>query len=327
VYWIDLLFIYHITSIAQNHHADILINLLNLKTLKSLKQTESSGQEFSKHNDRSGVDVCFYLSKFDSLLLSKVESKPYFTIDDNWNIKPTYITHALQKRSPSENAKWADRHSNRNPSYFGLCKFEFEEMMMIVSKIRIFIFCDSTSSSSSSSSSNSNSSSSSSSTGDRDRDREIISIPGQIFEVFCGIICAMLVFFYIGHLITQIGRSSVYCTIWKIYSFILVTLGIWSDDVVDLYEIHKLVKDHTCIFENIFVKERICSSNTTPFADDQTSTNSILRTRTNNEEYEKTSSDVRKYCDSPIEMKGDYAASLYAIVAPRATLLQVRLVD
>ena len=198
----------------------------------------------------------------------------------------------MQKRTPSENAKWADRHLNRNPSYFGLCKFEFEEMMMVVSRIRMYIFCE------------------------YNVDREIISIPGKIFEFFCAIISVILVFFYVGHFTTQIGRSSVYCTLWKFCKFIIVSLGIWTDDVVELFEIHKLVRDHTCVFDNIFVLERICASNTSPFTEVQTK-------RTNEEEYLQTSNDVKKYCDSPIDMKGDYAASLYAIVAPRATLLQL----
>ena len=248
------------------------------------------GHEILKRVDEQGTDICFYMP----LPIDGVNDKRPFVIDETWNIASAYVTHAMQKRTPTENAKWADRHSTRNPSYWELCKLEHAAMMGVVSTGRAFLFCDS----------------------------ESISRAGAIFENFFSLISCIFVFLFVGHLFTAQGRTALICTLWKLLKFIQMALGVWTDDVVELYEIHKKVREHTCVFQNIFVRSRMQKANQVDEVQGVFDSQ-----RSNEEEYLKTSADVATYCDSPLDMKSDYATALYAILAPRATLLQVSLID
>ena len=41
-----------------------------------------------------------------------------------------------------------------------------------------------------------------------------------------------------GHILTDIGRRASFIVIWKIFRFMLLCLGYWTDDIVEMYEVH-----------------------------------------------------------------------------------------
>ena len=74
---------------------------------------------------------------------------------------------------------------------------------------------------------------------------------------------ALLVIFILGfgHLATEVGRRAYYIVIWKFYRFILLCFGYWTDDVVDLYEMHQELEQNSLVWRHPFYVVRSPTDN------------------------------------------------------------------
>ena len=146
---------------------------------------------------------------------------------------------------------------------------------------------------------------------------------------YCGVsyfskaLCLILVAIGFGHIFTQVGRRAWYVVRWKYLRFLQVVFGIWTDEMVELYQIHDTVHSYSGVWDDPFVKremveigeaetltKRQASSRYSAFADDS---NDRL-------EYFERRRKQSKHLDHE-KLLRDYSAALYATIAPRATFL------
>jgi len=154
----------------------------------------------------------------------------------------------------------------------------------------------------------------------------------------------------LGHFFTEIGREAWSYVVWKIGRFFLLCLGYWTDDIVEMYEIHKLVREMSVVWEKPFkrkskeaydayrlqlrgkqLENREDAENNTGkpkkcFKDYfmslpawMTPEKGCIEDSSHEETVEII---VAQQEELKRKLRADYAAMLYAIVATRAVLLQ-----
>ena len=139
-------------------------------------------------------------------------------------------------------------------------------------------------------------------------------------------LCTLIVLFGLGHLFTKVGRSALYITGWKLINFIPIVLGIWSDDIVNMYHIHETVHQSSTVFHDPRVLDRIAKDMNIQKKDFIPA--KLLHS--DNSEYSNNKQmhfDNRKkyltHIQEQSQLKDEYGLVLYGLIAPRATLLQV----
>jgi hypothetical protein len=171
------------------------------------------------------------------------------------------------------------------------------------------------------------------------------------------IISLFLVISNLGHFITSVGRRAMWCTGWKYLRFLQVSVGWWTDQMVEMYFLHEMVHETSCVWDDPFVKLEIMDSEVERIEgahlaastaennvdnDDKTAKISNHRNKRTNllkvienqeqlksqhnanlyEPYEKRKK-LLKEIECQEQLKRDYSTSLYALLAPRAAFFQL----
>jgi len=71
----------------------------------------------------------------------------------------------------------------------------------------------------------------------------------------CSWVAYIMAFIGLGHFTTSIGRQTWYCVIWKIVRFFGLCLGYWTDDVVELYGIHRHIREMSVVWDKPFKRK------------------------------------------------------------------------
>ena len=286
--------------------------------LSSHTAEPGSGHESMRNFDNGkmngkGVDINFHLTRIEN------DQDKSFIIDEKWLWPDTYIEHASEQRTNAENRRWAARHNDKNPSYVELCKIEYAEMMGGLDWAKSKL-C--------------NTNTHPPILGEYPETEDIAKRKAEeksgilntlktafynSMDLLAKLICICLIIAYFGHIFTSAGRKAIYSTLWKVYKFITVCLGYWNNETVEMYNLHKVVKEHTLAFENVFFKARVNELDSSEYAGEDLFDEHL----SNIEVHERMKKDIAQYFDSPIPIKGEYASTLYAVIAPRATLLQL----
>ncbi len=134
----------------------------------------------------------------------------------------------------------------------------------------------------------------------------------------------------IGHITTKTGRIVWSCIFKKIFDFVLLCLGIWSDEMMEVYAVDEHTKTMSIAFDKPFQRNtrrhsRRKSSKIYPCEGVKTTRNSSSSPQ-NKESLSSRKSHIlsgRVGKDMEANIHTDYALTLHAIVATRAILLQV----
>jgi len=215
-----------------------------------------------------------------------------------------YIFAVYQERTSEENDKWRALQMKSTPSYLTLCRLERKEMCTWFEA--------------------------------RPLCQRLVS-PLTLMLSICGL----------GHLMTNIGRKAWYCVIWKIGRFFLLCLGYWTDDIVEAYEIHQHVHEMSVVWDKPFkrkskeaymaykikisgIEEETLKKTGKPkkwFKDYfcslpafMTPEGGWIEDTSTREETEEMM--TAQQVDLKRKLRANYAATLHAVVAIRAVLLQ-----
>ena len=244
--------------------------------------------------EQETMDFCFYLSKY--FPKQEVSSKAYVEIK-NKNHKPPIIMHIFEPRTDEEDWTWAMRGLYRTPNYLEICKAEYEELAPDSIPLKIIAF--------------------------------------------------LVIFSFIGHVYTGVGRFAIKLTLWKYAQFSKATFGVWDDNLVALYNIHGQVRAQTLAFDNPYSRKLIADR----VKDDREIGDEFIEdvdgeVVASKAEYDRQKNDVKtssrvsyqelkrlEYnlegpssvadCRSEGVIMEDHSSALYALVVPRAALLQL----
>ena len=244
--------------------------------------------------EQETMDFCFYLSKY--FPKQEVSSKAYVEIK-NKNHKPPIIMHIFEPRTDEEDWTWAMRGLYRTPNYLEICKAEYEELAPDSIPLKIIAF--------------------------------------------------LVIFIFIGHVYTGVGRFAIKLTLWKYAQFSKATFGVWDDNLVALYNIHGQVRAQTLAFDNPYSRKLIADR----VKDDREIGDEFIEdvdgeVVASKAEYDRQKNDVKtssrvsyqelkrlEYnlegpssvadCRSEGVIMEDHSSALYALVVPRAALLQL----
>jgi len=122
----------------------------------------------------------------------------------------SYLNAVFAKRTKEENKKWKEAQKNNMPSYFTLCRLEYQE------------FC----------------------------------------EAFLSKCCHrlsplsfLLTVTGCGHVLTKTGLKACYLVGWKIFNFFLLCIGLWTDDLVEMYKIHEHIRHMSIVWDKPFQRK------------------------------------------------------------------------
>jgi len=155
------------------------------------------------------IDVSFEITengwKMCDIIVDKVDTS--WCISDN-----SYITSVLAKRTDVENFNWKQRQKETMPSYWTLCRLEYQAMVKYGENSCLcdVLFC--------------------------------------IQPIMKGVFMFAAVF-GMGHIFTEIGRTAWYLVLWKYFKFVQTSLGIWTDDVVESFKIHEVVRAKSVVWD------------------------------------------------------------------------------
>jgi hypothetical protein len=157
----------------------------------------------------SVVDVSFEITEGGWRMCDVVVDK----VDDSWCIgSQSYLLSALRERTEAENFNWKQRQKESMPSYFTLCRLEYEAMMRYVHTSCMF---------------------------------EVLCCCKPVMKGPC----LFLVLFGLGHLLTEIGRRAWYLVIWKFVHFLQAAVGIWTDELVDAFKVHEAIRAMSVVWD------------------------------------------------------------------------------
>ena len=240
------------------------------------------------------MDFRFYLYNYFAEEL--VNSKAFVELE-NWGHNPSIIMHTLEPRTDAEDWRWAMRGLYRTPSYWEITKAEYEEFdpNNITSKILVMI----------------------------------------------------AIFFHFGHLFTKVGRFAVRVTAWKYFEFFKACFGVWSDTLVSMYNVHGQVRTQTLAFDNPYSRKLIVDR----AKDDRELGDDFIeevdgQVPASKMEYDRQRDNVKTATtasyqelkrleynlqgpgnalayDTHTILEQDHANALYALIVPRAALLQL----
>jgi len=147
---------------------------------------------------------------------------------------------------------------------------------------------------------------------------------------FLKAICWILAASGLGHCFTRLGRRAVYVVLWKYLRFIQVVLGIWTEELVDMYLVHDTVHQYSTVWDDPFEKrhkyrmEEATATDTGHFQRKKTQADfASLRTAADRLEYYEHQRMGLLFLQHKRQLKQDYALVLYGLIAPRATFLQL----
>jgi len=154
---------------------------------------------------------------------------------------------------------------------------------------------------------------------------------------YCGVsyfmkaICWILAASGLGHCITRLGQRAVYVVLWKYLRYIQVVLGIWTEELVDMYRVHDTVHQYSTVWDDPFEKrhkhfmeEAVANDighvqEKSP-QDDAASQSHTTARKLEHYEHQRLGLNT---VESKKQLKQDYALVLYGLIAPRATFLQL----
>jgi len=122
----------------------------------------------------------------------------------------SFLSAAFAKRTKEENEKWKDTQKNALPSYFTLCRLEYQELC-------------------------------------------------GVFMLKCCLRLSPLSFLLTvtgcGHVLTKTGLSASYLVGWKIWNFLLLCLGYWNDEMVEVFKIHEHIRHMSIVWDKPFKRK------------------------------------------------------------------------
>jgi len=137
--------------------------------------------------------------------------------------------------------------------------------------------------------------------------------------------CTLLVLLGLGHFLTEVGRRAWWAILWKYARFLQVALGIWTDDLVNVFRIHEIVHQASTVwYEPRVVADVLQSKGTKSYVPAE-----LLQSDSNEYSQNKQEhfDDRKKFLENEeglsTHLKQDYGLALYGTVGPRATLLQL----
>ena len=213
-----------------------------------------------------------------------LNSSEGFHIIEQVSTGRNYMRSSMAERTATENSEWKSFSVDNLPQYWRLCELEMIEFELTISQYNI-----------------------------------ASPIAGKI-------ISGILAFCCVGHFLTRTGRRGLYVVLWKYVCFIQVVLGIWTDDLVDIYRIHDNVHQYSTVWDDPFVKRHTQEMHDAESEDDRKLLAHISPTSRNMVHRYKYYENIRKglkYSESKMHLQKDYSETLYALIAPRATFLQL----
>jgi len=136
----------------------------------------------------------------------------------------------------------------------------------------------------------------------------------------------------VGHIFTSVGQRASYVFFWKIIRFFQVALGIWTEDMVELYQIHDAVHEFSAVWHDPFIilekhgKGKLQGKGKLGTDGDiNVSITTALASKVSDrlEFYEKRRMALTNNVEFQHKLRHDYGTILYAIIAPRAAFLQL----
>jgi hypothetical protein len=190
-----------------------------------------AGHGFEKmvgEGKHSVCDVGFEMTKSGFRLIDVHidEVEDYYILSKN-----SYLISTMFHRTNHENLLWKRRQKMSMPSYWTLCRLEIAEMDNWCCSIVYTICCPCLAFLSCC-----------------NAYVYMSSCCGDGFHV-PSCLRFLTVFFHLGHIFTDIGRRALFITIWKLYKFITITLGIWTSDAVELMQVHEHARAASVVFE------------------------------------------------------------------------------
>jgi len=67
--------------------------------------------------------------------------------------------------------------------------------------------------------------------------------------------CFIVAMIGFGHIFTAVGRQAWYLVAWKLYKFMLLCFGVWSDDVVEMFKVHECIKNMSVVWEKPYKRK------------------------------------------------------------------------
>ena len=126
----------------------------------------------------------------------------------------SFMVSSIRKRSLGEVRAWKRRRRLGLPSYLDLCKLEYAELHQGGTDSWLYLCCAS----------------------------------------WTSPVRAMLVVAGLGHLLTSVGRRAWYIVVWKYARFLLLCIGYWTDDVVQMYDLHSTMRQYSLVWTHPSVK-------------------------------------------------------------------------
>ncbi len=210
-----------------------------------------------------------------------------FYINETVSSGRVYIESSMAARTVKENIEWKEFNVEQLPRYWALCELEYNTLESAFTKFWI---------------------------------------KPCLVNYFTKTIWLVLVLCGVGHLLTRTGRRAIYVVAWKYVRFFQVVLGIWTDDLVEMYQIHETVYDYSAVWDDPFVRREMherdaLESKATRKASAHLSASS--ENPQNRFEYHDKRRKQLKGINQQLQLKKDYGSVLYATIATRATFLQL----
>ena len=168
------------------------------------------------------------------------------------------------------------------------------------------------------------------------------------------IVGRLLALLGLGHILTSVGRRAVYVVLWKLFMFVGLCLGYWTDELVELFDIHKHIRDMSIVWDKPFKRKsattyetyrQAIAYNTSAKNDDNDGDTAPKLTAAqkfgsyfpslpawmtpdsgwleSGEKLEESEEMIEvQQEDSKGKLSADYSVALHAVVATRAVLLQ-----
>jgi hypothetical protein len=78
-----------------------------------------------------------------------------------------------------------------------------------------------------------------------------------IFKVFLMLFNLIIVISGLGHLVTSVGRKAFYLVFWKVFHFVLLCMGYWTDELVRMYAITEHAKNMSIVWDHPVKKRSV----------------------------------------------------------------------
>ena len=137
----------------------------------------------------------------------------------------SFLLSTMEERSEKENRAWRLKQKHSMPTYWTLCRLERNEIHAAL------------------------------------RSCCIIKCLETIIMFLMKPFILLAVFFGLGHVLTKVGRTTWRIVAWKYYKFLGLTVGIWTEDLVEMYQIHEHIRNLSIVWEKPFHKKSAAAYN------------------------------------------------------------------